>query len=185
FGARTQEVTTDIANSLGLDRPRGALITEVAPGGSAERAGFRPGDVILSVDGIVIQQPSAFDFRLATRQIGSEVTITYFRDGREQEMRVTLEGTPRSGELVTVSGNTRFSGVAVESMNPAAAEELGVPYDSRGVIVRQVAPGSPADQIGLRPSDIILALNGQEIADAKTFRSIADARPNAWQIVLQ
>ena len=185
FGARTQEVTSDIANSLGLDRPRGALITEVAPGGSAERAGFRPGDVILSVDGFAIQQPSAFDFRLATREIGSEVAVTYYRDSREQEVQVTLEAAPAAGELWSVEGNTRFSGVAVESMNPAAAEELGVPYDSRGVIVRRVAPGSPADQMGLRPGDLILALNGQEIADAEAFRSIADARPNAWQIVLQ
>lgn len=185
FGARTQEVTSDIADSLGLALPRGALITDIAPGSTAERAGFQPGDVILSVDGFAIEQPSAFDFRLATRSIGSEVTITFFRNGREQEARVTLEAAPRSGELVTISGNTRFAGTSVETMNPAAAEELGLPYNARGALVRQVEPGSPAAQMGLRPGDLILSLNGQEIADAEMFRSIANARPSNWQIVLQ
>jgi Do/DeqQ family serine protease len=185
FGARTQEVTSDIANSLGLAVPRGALITDVAPGGTAERAGFQPGDVVLAVDGLAIEQPSAFDFRLATREIGSEVTVAFFRDGREQEVRITLEPAPRSGELVTVGGDTRFAGTAVETLNPAAAQELGLPYSARGVIVRRVEPGSPAAQLGLRPGDLILSLNGREIEDADTFRSIADARPNAWEIVLR
>src|SRR5690606_31312276 len=81
FGTRLQEVTADIAESLGLEVPRGALVTEVAPGSTAERAGFRAGDVILSVDGFEVQQPSAFDFRLATKRIGAEVEIGYFRDG--------------------------------------------------------------------------------------------------------
>ena len=185
FGVRTQEVTADIADGLGLDRPRGALITEVAPGSTAERAGFQPGDVILSVDGFAIQQPSAFDFRLATRPIGGQVTITYFRDGREASTGVTLEAAPGAGDTVTIDGNTRFAGVLAETMNPATAQELGLPFTTRGVIVRDVARGSPADRLGLRPGDLILNLNGQDITDARTFAGIARARPDQWQIVLQ
>jgi Do/DeqQ family serine protease len=185
FGARMQEVTADIADSLGLDAPRGALITEIAPGSSAERSGFRPGDVILSADGFPVQQPSAFDFRLATKQIGSTAAVTYFRDGREETVSVALEAPPGAGETVAVNGNTRFRGATVETLNPATAQELGLPFDSRGVVVRAVAPNSPADEMGLRPGDIILSLNGRDMVDAATFASVANARPEAWQIVLQ
>jgi serine protease Do len=184
FGARMQEVTADLADSLGLATPRGALITEIAPGSSAERAGLRPGDVILRADGFAIQQPSAFEFRIATKPVGSSVEIGYFRNGSEATATILLEA-PHSGATVAVSGNTRFRGTTVETMSPASAQELGLPFDSRGVIVREVAPGSPADQMGLRPGDIILSLNGTEIEDAEAFAHLADGRPEAWQIVLQ
>jgi Do/DeqQ family serine protease len=185
FGARMQEVTSDIADGLGLDRPRGALITEVAPGGPAEAAGFRAGDVILSVDGFPVQQPSAFDFRLATQPVGASVEVGFFRDGRAAATTVELQAAPGSGELVEVTGNTRFRGVAVATMTPAIAQELGLPYSAQGVVVRSVAEGSPADIMGLQTGDIILNLNGRDITDAETFRTIAEARPEAWQIVLQ
>ena len=185
FGARMQDVTTDLANSLGLAAPRGALITEVAPGSSADRAGFRSGDVILRIDGFDVLQPSAFDFRLATRAVGSEVTVTYFRSGGELEATFTLEAPPGAGETITIEGNTRFAGASVETLTPAGAQDLGLPFDARGVLVRDVAAGSPADGMGLRPGDVIFGLNGRDIEDAAAFRELARGRPNAWQIVLQ
>jgi serine protease Do len=185
FGARMQEVTADLADSLGLETPRGALITEVAPGSSAEKAGLRPGDVVLRVDGFAVQQPSAFDFRIATKAVGSSVEIGYFRAGEEAMATIALEAEPHAGEAVAVDGNTRFRGATVETLSPASAQELGLPFDARGVIIRDVAPGSPAAQMGLRPGDIILSLNGQEVEDAEAFAQMADGRPEAWQIVLR
>ena len=184
FGARMQDVSTDIADSIGLGTAHGALITEVAPGSTAERAGFKSGDVILSVDGFAIAQPSAFDFRLATKPVGSEVTITYHRAGKEASVKVKLEAAPGAGQAVAMSGNTRFAGTTVETVTAATAQDLGLPFAARGVLVREVASGSPADQMGLRPGDIILSLNGRDVTDAESFRSIADARPESWQIVL-
>ncbi|HEY0920244.1 DegQ family serine endoprotease [Devosia sp.] len=184
FGARLQDVTTDIANSLGLERPRGALITEIAPGSSAERAGFRPGDVILSADGFAVDQPSAFDFRLATKPVGSTVEIVYFRDGAEASVALKLEAPPPA-EVAGVDGNTRFAGTTVETITAPVAQELGLGYNARGVVVRKVETGSPADRMGLRVGDIILSLNGRDIATAADFRSTANARPESWQIVLQ
>ena len=184
FGARLQEVTTDVADSLGLDRPRGALITEIAPGSSAERAGFKPGDVILSADGFAIGQPSAFDFRLATKPIGSTVEIVYFRGGATTTASLTLEPPP-AADTASVDGNTRFDGTTVETITAAVAQEFGLGYNARGVVVREVELGSPADRMGLRVGDIILNLNGRDIVTATDFRSVADARPESWQIVLQ
>ena len=185
FGALMQEVTADIADSLGLERPVGALITEIAPGGSAEAAGLRAGDVIVAVDGFPVQQPSAFDFRLATQPIGGSVEIAYVRDGREATVSVELQAPPGSGEVVEITGNTRFRGLTVATMTPAIAQELGLPYSAQGVVVRSVTRGSPADAMGLETGDVILNLNGRDTTDAETFRAIAEARPEAWQIVLQ
>jgi Do/DeqQ family serine protease len=186
FGARLQEVTSDIASGLSLDRVRGTIITEIAPGGPAERAGFKTGDVILAVDGFAINQPSAFDFRLATRELGTEVTIDYMRSGEAGTITLTLEGAPGGPDaMARLDGNTRFAGVTVETVNPAIAQELGLPFNAKGVVVRSVEQGSPAHRMGLETGDVILNLNGRDMTDAQTFRDIADARPDGWQIVLQ
>jgi serine protease Do len=185
FGARLQAVTSDLADSLGLGHARGALISELAPDGPAQRAGFADGDVILSVDGFDIEQPSAFDFRLATKPVGATASIQYFRNGKSEDKVITLEAPPSAGNPVTVTGNTRFAGTSVETVTAAVAQELGLPYDVRAVVVRNVESNSPADDMGLRAGDLILALNGQAISDAETFGKLANDRPRSWRVVLQ
>jgi serine protease Do len=185
FGARLQTVNSDLADSLGLGRPRGALISEEAPDGPARKDGFEDGDVILAVDGFNIEQPSAFDFRLATKKVGDSADIAYFRNGKEQHKTIVLAAPPPSGGPQAIDGNTRFAGTTVETVTPAVAQDLGLPYSFKGVVVRAIKGGSPADDMGLKPGDLILTLNGQETTDADTFRKIANARPNTWRITLQ
>ncbi|QMV04095.1 Do family serine endopeptidase [Devosia sp. D6-9] len=186
FGARTQDVTADIADSIGLDPPHGALITEIAKGSSAEKAGFKPGDVILSVDGATIDQASNFDYRIATKPVGETAKIGFWRDHKEQEMDLTLEAAPAgTGQAIEINGNTRFSGTTVETLSPAVAQELGLDFNAKGVVVTAIASGSPADQMGLQKGDIIISLNGTEMTDAETFKNTASSRANTWQIVLQ
>jgi Do/DeqQ family serine protease len=187
LGARTQEVSADIASSLGLERARGALVTELAPGGPAERAGLAVGDVLLTLDGQPIDQPSALDFRLATRPVGGNAGLGVFRDGSEISITLPLEAPPGAGSAaqVEITGNTRFAGTTVQTVTPSVAQDLGLPFDARGVLVQAVDPGSPAARLGLRPGDIILSLNDAETADAEGFASIARQRPEAWRIVLQ
>ncbi|WP_417308819.1 Do family serine endopeptidase [Devosia sp.] len=185
FGARLQPVSSDIANSIGLGRPQGALIAEMAPGGPADQAGFRDGDVILAVDGFDIDQPSAFDFRLATKQVGASAVITFFRGGREASITLPLTAAPDAGAPVSISGNTRFAGTTVATVTPALAQELGLGFDTRGVVIREVERNSPADDLGLRVGDLILSLNETTIADAESFERIANDRPRSWRVVLQ
>jgi serine protease Do len=185
FGARLQPLTPDLADSLGLGRPRGALITEVAPGGPAAQAGFRAGDVLLGVDGFAVDQPSAFDFRLATKAVGTQATISVFRAGATTDRVMTLSAPPAGAPAVTISGETRFAGTKAETVTPVVAQELGLPYASRGVVVRAVEPGSPADELGLRVGDIILKLNGTAVEDAEAFARIAKDRPDSWIIDIE
>jgi Do/DeqQ family serine protease len=186
LGARLQEVTPDIANSLNIDPPHGAMITEVASGGPADQAGLKSGDVITGIDGVDVDQPQGLNYRIATKPLGSTTKLAYVRAGKMGETDLKLAAAPaNSGDTAEISGNTRFSGTSVSSLSPALAQELGLPFSAKGVVVTVVKPNSPADRMGLQQGDIVLSLNGTQIGDAPTFKRIASGSVNGWQIVLQ
>ena len=187
FGAKMQAVTADIAASLGMAAPHGALITEVAPDGPAARAGFASGDVVLAVGGVAVNDPSAFNFRLATKPIGETTILSRQRSGAIEDVTFTVEAAPVPGNdaIAAISGNSRFAGTSVRQIDPALAEAKGLPYDAKGVLVTAVEPGSPAEQMGLRVDDIILALNDVPMDTAQVFAQTASNRVRTWQIILQ
>lgn len=187
FGAKMQAVDAGIAASLGMDAPHGALITEVAPDGPAARAGLQSGDVILSVDSQRIDDPSAFNFRLATKPIGQTTTLERLRGTSTDTIDFPVEAAPApAGDAIaTVSSGSRFSGVTIRQLDPALAEAQNLPYDATGVLITAIEPNSPADAMGLRVNDVILALNNVTITDANTFAETATQRVRTWQIIFQ
>ena len=187
FGAELQEVTTDIADSLNIDPPHGALITEVAPGSPAAKAGLKSGDAIIKIDGVDVDAPQGFDFRFATKELGSEVDLTYVRSGKVSDVEVAATAAPGAtrDETTTISGNTRFAGTTVSVLTPAVAQDMNLPFASKGVVVTNIDADSPADQMGLQKGDIIVSIDGTEIHDAATFKSLVSTRADGWQIVLQ
>nr|WP_314259420.1 Do family serine endopeptidase [uncultured Devosia sp.] len=187
FGAKLQAVNSDIAASLGMTAPHGALIAEVAPDGPAARAGFAAGDVILSVDGVPVDDPSAFNFRLATKPVGQPTTLERLRGGNNEQVPFNVEAAPAAGDdmLATITGSSRFTGTSVRQLDPALAEAKNLPYDATGVIITAIEAGSPAEQMGLRVDDVILSLNDQKMDTAKAFADTASQRARTWQIILQ
>lgn len=186
LGARLQEVTSDIANSLNIDSPHGALVTEVAPQSPADRAGLKSGDLITAIDGVEVDQPQGLNYHLATKPIGTTTRLTYIRNGQTAETDLKLEPAPDgNGQTAQITGNTRFAGTTVSALTPAVAQELGLPFSAKGVVVTDVKSNSPADQMGLQKGDIMLSLNGTQINSVDTFKRIASSRVTGWQIVIQ
>src|SRR5436309_5010137 len=160
LGARLQAVTPEIAESMGLKRPAGALVATVAPGSAAARSGLRTGDLIVSIDGQAVDDPNAFDYRFATNALRGTARLGVVRGGRETAATVALETAPETAhdELV-IGARSPFTGVKVSNITPALADELRLDPSAEGVVVIDVANGSLAQNFGFQKGDIVLSVN--------------------------
>ena len=177
LGVYIQEVTPDIAESLGLDDAIGALISSVNEDGPAAKGGIQPGDVIVKFDGKLIEKMRDLPRIVAETDIGAKVIVELFRQGKRETVTVTL-GELEKAELAGVIDNGRnqsndFSfgslGFTVANLNAALAEELGLDSDTKGVVVREVVPGSPAADKGLTVGDILRRYGQRPIDDAASL----------------
>lgn len=187
LGARLQAVSSDLAAGLFLGPPRGALITDVYPGGPADIAGLESGDVILEVDGRRIEDPGAFEYRFSTLPVGDQVQLYVARGGDTLDIELPLVPLDVSldGDQLMLQQAGRFSGAYMADIGPAAIEEFELPYNFSGVIVKALADNSPAQRLGLRKGDIILALNGTEIRDVRQLEKIVQQRVNSWRLTVR
>src|SRR5216684_2069809 len=125
LGARLQAVTPEIAESLGLKRPAGALIASVSPASPAGRAGLKTSDLIISMDGQNIEDPNAFDYRFATKPIGGNARFGVMRAGKELAVNVTLEAAPDTPhEELVIASPSPFQGARISNLSPALADDL-------------------------------------------------------------
>ncbi|WP_448464560.1 DegQ family serine endoprotease [Martelella sp. AMO21009] len=183
-GASFGPVTSDMAEALGLKAARGAIISAVRDASPAEKAGLQPGSVITAVNGVPVEHPDALLYRLTVIGIGEKADLTVERDGKTSHIALPLglapEDPPR--DTRTIDGNSPFSGLTVENISPRVVEELRLPDISDGVVVADVAGGSPAARIGFAPGDVIVAVNGTEIDSTATLEDQAAASPGLWRL---
>ncbi len=186
FGARLQAVTSEAAESLGLDRPAGVLVARVEEKGPAAEAGLRRSDVILQVDGQNVDDPDAFGYRFATRAVGGTAQLGIMRAGRRLTLPVRLQAAPetRPREALTLDNRSPLAGAQVMNMSPAVAEELGVEAGTEGVIIADVAGGSAANRVGFRKGDIVLAINGVAVATTRALETATRDRKRFWEITI-
>ena len=186
LGAKLQQVTPDIADSMGLKRPAGALVASVTPGGPAVQAGIKPGDVIVSVDNQEVDDPNAFDYRFATKPLGGTATLGLLRDRQEMTTKVALRTAPTTArDEITIHSRSPFSGAKVANLSPALADELQLQNADEGVVVLDVDDGSYASNLGFRRGDIIVSVNGEHIAKTSDLARAADRPRSSWQIVIR
>ena len=177
LGARLQPVTNDLAQSIGLDRPRGAIVAEIWPGGPAEDAGLERGDVVVAVDGVEINNEAGARFRFATRTIGETADLTVLRDGERLTLTVEAEPAPGAaeGEKLEVRGRNPFQGAEVVELSPAFNEENGLDAFQTGVLIFSVNRRSPADYFGFQPGDRIIAVDGADVSSLEDLEAVLEA----------
>jgi Do/DeqQ family serine protease len=186
LGAKLQAVTADIADSMGLKRPAGALIANITPASTAERAGLKAGDIIISVDGQEVDDPNAFDYRFGTKPLGGMATLGLLRGGRELTMSVALEAAPElPRNEITIRSRSPFSGAKVADLSPALADELQLDSTARGVVIVDVDNGSYASNLGFQRGDVIISVNGERISHTGELERLTSAGNRSWRIVFQ
>ena len=186
IGARLQNLTAEIARSLGLDRPSGVLLQSVYPGGPAARAGLKQGDVIVAADGAPIQDEGTLNYRVATHKPGEQLTLTV-RSGRgEHPVSLRLE-TPPGGpsDQRTLTGAQPLQGATVVSLSPAFASEHGLDPTSDGVVIVQAGSGYAAGA-GFQPGDIIRQVNGRAVTSTADLAAAMTRSANGgWRITVE
>jgi len=185
LGAKLQNVTPDIAESLGLKRPVGALVATVSDKSPASRAGLKTGDLIVTVDGQAVDDQNAFDYRFATKPLGGSAQLGVVRAGRETRLAIPLETAPETPrEEVVIQARSPFMGVKIANISPALADEMRLEASAEGVVVLDVAQGSMAQSLGFQRGDVIAQVNDEKIARTRDLERIAKESTRRWAITL-
>ncbi|MBW0005887.1 MAG: Do family serine endopeptidase [Hyphomicrobiales bacterium] len=185
LGAKLQSVTPEIAESLGLARPTGALVASLTEGGPAAEGGIKRGDVILSIDGHPVEDPDGFGFRFATHSLGQSASVMVRRGSADVTLPIKLRTAPETPprEASKIEGANPLSGVTLENLSPAVAEELSL-EPSSGVVIADVDEGSTAGRAGFQKGDILVEVNGTKItAPRDAQRALAD-KARLWKVVI-
>ena len=186
LGAAFQALTPDIAASLGLDAPYGALVNALHPDSPLAAAGIRRGDVIVECDGHSIKTPRELSVHLAAKPVGGSANLAYWRDGATHSVKVTLiappETTPRAE--TTLSGDSPFSGLVVANLSPALAYELRLDHEESGVVVLGIKR-DPARRIGFRNRDVIVTVNDREIGTVDDMLDVIAAHTRIWRFTIK
>jgi len=188
LGATLQPVTPDIADSLGLPTPSGALVAKVAAQGPAAQAGLLAGDVVVGVDDKDVKDPQAFEYRFITKGIGGSAQLTLLRKGQKLKTTIALlapvEDPPRDAR--DLAGRHPLSGCKVANLSPAVAQELGIDDDTRqGVVVLDVKDQTPAARLGVKRGDIVVGLNNQKVASVAQLAAALDLSGDRWRLSVE
>lgn len=184
LGASMQSVSREIADSIGLDRPSGALVTEVVEKGPATVAGLKRGDVIVSVDGQRVEDPESVGYRLGTKPIGGTAAVGVLRSGKPVTVQLALSPAPETPprDPLKIKGASPFSGATVLNVSPATIEELSIEGVTTGVVIGEVDPDTPAANVNLQRGDVILAINDTKIGTTRDMEKATGGRHYFWKV---
>ncbi len=172
IGVTIQSLNKDLADSFGLDRPKGGLVSGVEPGSPADKAGLKSGDIILSVNGKAIDESIDLPRIIGETRPGTAVSMRIWRRGEMRDVRVTVGEMPVDKVAAAEAGDAPMPaklGVAVRPLSPEERQGLGL---SGGVVVERAE--GPAAKAGIRPGDIIVAFGSEPVKSAEQLRRLAE-----------
>jgi serine protease Do len=165
-----QEITSDVAELLGLKEPAGVIVAQVEKGGPADKAGLKSHDVIAELNGRKIGSYDTFRNEVAAIRPGSTIRLTVLREGEPLDLTITLGERPTTTAQVEKPSEEpqQFIGLAVQDLTKELADQLGY-QTGEGVVVSAVAPGGPAENAGIQPGDLIVSVNSRNVTSAGEF----------------
>jgi serine protease Do len=189
LGVKIQQVTPDIAESLGLKDPSGAMIAGITDGGPADKAKLRAGDIILKFDGQDVKERHNLPRIVADAEVGKQVPVTLWRDGKEVTLQTTLAERPADAQLAAVDATAKPDatqptdiaglGLKVAPLNQDLKDKFQLGADQKGVVITDVAPNTSAADRGLRPGDVIMEVQQGEVASPDDIQKQVDAARKA------
>ena len=186
LGASLQNLSRDLAESLRLDRPAGALVAEVDPKGPAAEGGLKQGDVIIAVDGQEVADAGGVGYRLGAKPVGGTASLAVRRDGKSLVVPLALIAAPErpARDKITIKGGSPLAGATVVNISPATIEEYSIANAHEGVAVVDVEENSVAGMVGFQKGDIIMAVNGDKIAATRDLDRAATQKPYVWKLTI-
>jgi S1-C subfamily serine protease len=185
LGARLQTVTAEIAETLGIPRPSGALVANVTAGSPAARGGLRLSDLVVSIDGQVVDDPNAFDYRFATRPLGGSAQIEVLRSGRQVSLKIPLETAPDTNrDEMVLRGSSPFQGAKVANISPALADELRIDSSAEGVAIVDVPDSAIARRLGFQKGDVVMLVNSQKVTSTAELDKLTRNTNRVWRITI-
>jgi serine protease Do len=184
LGVAIQDVTPELAKSLGLKESKGALVSQVVPDGPADKAGIEQGDVIVNFDGRTVGDSKDLPRIVASTTVGKTVTVKLLRDGKEIERQAKVGEMDEENTSEAAKSPIHPSlGVTVQNLTPQIARELGL-KKSAGVVVTGVEPGSPAAEAMIQVGDVIQAVNRKPVKNVDEFVKIVEKAKGGGSLLL-
>lgn len=186
LGVKIQEVTEEAAESMGLTKPEGALVLEVAKGGPADKAGLQQGDVITSYDGHPITAMRFLPRMVAETKIGKTVPLTYWHNNSSKTVQINVGELDESADEVSTTGETKkpknkddqseiVMGMQLTPLTPTVRQQLNLDDKQTGLAVVDLTDGSEAGKQGIQPNDVILDVNNEPVKSIGDFRKAFEA----------
>jgi serine protease Do len=186
LGVSLQPVDRDLAQSFGLDKPKGALINEVFSDSPADKAGIQPGDIVISYDGKAVDSIEELPPMVGQTEVGETVKLVVVRDRKEKTLKVTIgrledeQQVAEASKAASKGPEIERLGIVVGELTDAQRKQLELP-DS-GVVVRRVQQGSPAAKAGLQAGDVILRFAGKKVDTEEQLGKLTEAVPDGRSV---
>jgi len=175
LGVSIQNISEDLAKALELEKPKGALITLVMPGQPASKAGFKRGDVVLSLGEKPIETSRDLQKTVATTPVGKEIQVKVFRDGKVETLSVVVGRAPEFTRVASEVPKKKDFGLTVDELTAERAQKFGI-KEPEGLVISEVAPEGPAASAGLRAGDFLVEVNRKEVKSLNDYQQAIQKR---------
>ena len=170
LGIMIQDITPELAKSFGIKNDKGVLISDIVNGSPAEKAGLLRGDVIIRFEGKEIESAHRLSQLAAATAPGTLTNVDLLRNGQEKTISLKVGTMPEEAQKITSPAEQSDWGMMVQELTPQLAQQLGLDPETTGVVISNIAEGSPAAEAGLRPGDLITEVNRKAVHNLSDYQ---------------